>query len=96
MKNIASVVLTFCNELNVDSDTLLLSRGGKRSVSDARFMILYYLHTECGMSCAVLGRMFGRTRRMVIYSITLTRHRLKNEKALYNTYSSIVSKIKGN
>jgi hypothetical protein len=96
MKNIAQIIMTFCEESNVDVDKLLLATSyDSEKIQQTRYMIYHYLFDTLHVTNILLSKIFSRSARNVMRGRAIIKQRLKNERALREQFLSIVNKIEG-
>jgi chromosomal replication initiation ATPase DnaA len=88
MKEIASVIFRVCEFYNVELEQLFNYRY-KGKPTNARYIVIYRLHTELGYSLSRLSKMFGITIRRISTANEVIKHRLKFEPKFREEYNLI-------
>jgi chromosomal replication initiation ATPase DnaA len=91
INEVAQVVLNVCQHYKV-SPQAVLNKCFRKKESLARKVIIYYLHSECGISLNHLAKYFGLNSRTVARGNMIIRHSLKYEKGFLADYLKLFDK----
>jgi hypothetical protein len=94
IKEIAKLIVDCCAANNVDAE-LVLSKSKQYKAATMRHVLIYYLHTEKGISANRLSRVLGISCRRIYSSAETIRHRLTFEKNFLSEYNNLLSCVKG-
>lgn len=92
IKEIAQMIVDCCADCGVSPD-LVLSKSKTYKASTLRHVIIYYLHTERGVSANRLSKILGVSPRRIYSSAENIRHRLMYEKNFIAEYNDILRSI---
>jgi hypothetical protein len=90
---IAQMIVDCCRDCGVEPE-MVLSKSKTYKASTLRHSLIYYLHTQCGLSANKLSRILGVSPRRIYSSAENIRHRLMYEKSFRAEYDAILQSIK--